>query len=119
MADYAPLFQPGQAITLTASAAVTGGQLVEITTDKSIQPAGAASAKVIGVALYDGNVGDLIAVQSAGVQRLTASGAIAAGDSIQAAANGQVATVSSTNPVIGIAIAAAASGATALVKLNR
>lgn len=119
MVDYAPYLQPGQAISLTVSAAVTGGQLVEITTDKSIQPAGAASAKVIGVALYDGAVGDTIAVQSAGVQRLTAASAINAGDSVQAAANGQVATVSSTNPVIGIAIAAAASGATALIKLNR
>jgi len=118
MADYAPLFQPGHAISLTASAAVTGGQLVEITTDNSVQPAGAASAKVVGVALFDGAVGDLVSVQSAGVQRLTAASAIAAGDSVAAAANGQVATAGA-NPVVGIAIAAAAAGATALVKLNR
>lgn len=118
MADYAPLFQPGHAIGFTVTAAVTGGQLVEITTDRSIQPAGAASAKVVGVALYDGVVGDLVSVQSAGVQQITAASAIAAGDSVAAAASGQVATAG-TNPVVGIAIAAAAAGATALIKLNR
>ena len=31
MADYLPQFSPGDAVTFTASADVTGGRLVEIT----------------------------------------------------------------------------------------
>lgn len=117
MADYTPLFRPGQDVTYTASAALTGGQVVEVTTDRNVGPAGAASTKYVGVALFDAAVGDSVTVASGGIHRLTASGAIAAGDRVQAAANGQVAT-GATAP-IGTAIAAAASGAVALIKLDR
>jgi predicted RecA/RadA family phage recombinase len=116
MPDYTPLYRPGKDVTYTASAPVTGGQVVEITTDKSVGPAGAASTKYVGVALFDAPAGAPVTVESGGVQRPTASGAIAAGDRVQCAANGLVST--GTTAPIGTAIAAAADGAVALIKLD-
>jgi predicted RecA/RadA family phage recombinase len=117
MADYTPLFRPGDDVTYTASAAITGGQLVEITGTRSVGPAGAASTKYVGVALFDAAAGDSVTIEAGGVQRPTASGAIAAGDRVQAAANGAVAT--GTTAPLGTAIAAAADGAVALIKFDR
>jgi len=117
MADYTPLYRPGKDVTYTAASAITAGQLVEITTDLTVQPAGAASTKYVGIALFDAPSGGIVTVEAGGVQRPTASGAIAAGDRVQTAANGQVAT--GTTAPIGTAIAAAASGAVALIKLDR
>jgi predicted RecA/RadA family phage recombinase len=116
MADYTPLFAPGRDVTYTAAAPVTAGQVVEITTDRTVGPAGAASTKYVGVALFDAAAGDLVTVQSGGVHRLLASVSIAAGDRVAAAANGEVATGATAS--IGTAIAAAASGALALIKLD-
>ena len=53
MADYLPKHTPGQAITLTASAAVTGGRLVAVSGAGTVAPAGADSAAVVGVAGFD------------------------------------------------------------------
>lgn len=117
MAEYLPTFKPGQAITLKASAAITGGQAVEVTGSGTVGPAGAASTKVVGAAGFDAAVNENVTVYSGGVQHFTASGAIAAGDVVQAAANGQVAT-GATAP-IGIALTAAASGADVRVQMAR
>lgn len=118
MAEYLPLFTPGQAVTFTASAAVTGGQLVEVTGDRAVAPAAADSPSVVGVAGYDAAAGDPVTVFAGGVQQLVASGAIAAGDRVAAAADGAVATLGvATNPV-GTALTAAADGATVQIKLD-
>lgn len=117
MAEYLPTFKPGQAITLKASAAVTGGQLVEVSGSGTVGPAGAASTKVVGVAAFDAAINDNVTIYSGGVQHAIASGAVAAGDVVQAAANGQVAT--GTTAPLGIALTAAASGADVRVQFNR
>ena len=106
MAEYLPKFIPGQAITLAASAAVTAGQLVEVTGPGTVGPAGADSAKVVGVAGFDVASGDRVTVYRGGVQRLAASGAVTAGAAVYAAAAGQVAS-SGTNKV-GTALTSAA-----------
>lgn len=117
MAEYLPTFKPGQAVTLKASAAITGGQLVEVTGSGTVGPAGAASTKVVGVAAFDAAINDNVTIYSGGVQHATASGAVAAGDVVEAAANGQVAT--GTTAPLGIALTAAASGADVRVQFNR
>lgn len=102
MAQYSPVYLPGASITLTASATVTGGQLLEVSGNGTVGPAGAASAKVVGVAGNDGGSGDRITVHPrATIHEAVASGSITAGDQLGAAAAGQVSTV------------AAAAGATA------
>ncbi|OMH30646.1 capsid cement protein [Tersicoccus sp. Bi-70] len=117
MADYLPLFRAGESPTHAVSAAVTGGQLVEVTGDRVVGPATADSAKVVGVASADTPLGERVAVFRGGVQRLTASGAIAAGDRVAAAADGKVSTTGTNK--IGTALAAAADGALAPIQMDR
>lgn len=43
MADYLPLFKPGQDITSTTSAAVTGGQLLVVSGSGTVAPTSGAT----------------------------------------------------------------------------
>jgi hypothetical protein len=111
MADYTPLYtDDDDGITVTLSATVVGGQLVTAAGGL----AGAASTTVIGVAGQDGVSGDRVTVWPCKFHRLTASGTIAVGDPLCAAANGAVRTaVIGTDPansVIGRALSAATNG---------
>lgn len=117
MAEYLPIYKPGQAITLKASAAITGGQVVEVTGDGTVGPAGAASTKVLGVAGFDAAINDNVTVYAGAVQHCTASGAITAGDTVQAAASGKVAT--GTTAPIGLALSTAADAADVRVRFIR
>ncbi|MGO4488160.1 capsid cement protein [Microbacterium sp. 2RAF4] len=111
MADYLPKHLPGQAVTFTASADVTGGRLVSLTGAYSVGPAGADSAAVVGVAGFDAKSGESVTVytRAGGVQRLTASGAIAAAAKVSSAAAGKIQTIGSTTNPIGLALQAAAA----------
>ena len=102
MAEYLPIYKPGQAITLAASATITGGQLVEVTGSGTVGPAGAASVKVVGVAAFDAVSGDNVTIYAAGVQHALASGAVSAGAVVQAGAAGTVAA--GTTAPVGIAL---------------
>lgn len=127
MADVTPVFDPGDAITMTASAAVVGGQLVTLTGDRRVGPCGAGGT-AIGVALRDAAAEAETVVQRNGVHRLTAAAAIAAGDRLIPAAAGQVtpvaaagataADIENSRDIIGIAFEAFASGAEGLVAVN-
>lgn len=115
------IFRPGQDVTFTASAAITGGQVVAVTGNRTVGPAGAGSSAWIGVAEHDAASGAKLNVTSGGIHELTASGAIAAGANVIGAASGAVATIASEadySKIVGVAIAAAASGKV-LVKLAR
>ncbi|WP_336642331.1 capsid cement protein [Microbacterium sp. MMO-56] len=111
MADYLPKFKPGQAVTFTASADVTGGRLVAVTGVRTVGPAGADSAAVAGVAGFDAVAGERVTVftRAGGVQQLVAAGVIAAGAKVSAAADGKVQTVGSTVNPIGLALEPAAA----------
>lgn len=106
MAEYLPKFIPGQAISLTASTKIEGGQLLEVTGAGMVGVAGADSAKVVGVAGVNAASGDRLTVYRGGVQRLVAAGAITAGAAVYAAASGKIQS-SGTNKV-GIALTSAA-----------
>ena len=111
MADYLPKFEPGEAVTFSASAAVTGGRLVAVSGDRTVAPAGADSAAVVGVAGFDAATGEDVTVftRAGGVHKLVASGAIAAGAKVISAADGEVATIGAGSNPIGIALTAAAA----------
>lgn len=116
MAEYIPLFMPGDEVSMTASAAITAGQLVAVSGDGTIAKTAAASAKVVGVAAQDAAAsGDIITVYCRGaVHRSTSSGGSTAGDALQAAANGAVAshTVGTNDAnTIGVALTTAADTA--------
>lgn len=122
MAEYVPLFQPGKAITRTASAAITGGQLVRVSGSSTVAPVAAASADWLGVAGHDAASGDPVTIYCEGVQRPVASGAITAGSTVEGAATGQVAAhtngTSDVN-IVGLALTTAASGALVEVSFLR
>ncbi|MGI5247782.1 DUF2190 family protein [Dactylosporangium sp. CA-139066] len=107
MGDWRPKFKPGQAITRSATATITGGQLVTV----AGAVAAADSVTWLGVADKDVTSGNQFGVLCGGVQYLTAAGAISAGTSVKCAANGQVTTfVDGTDAMlrfVGIALDAA------------
>lgn len=117
MAEYLPIYKPGQAITLKASAAITGGKLLEVSGSGTVAHAGAASTKTVGVAGFDAANGADVTVYTGGVQHLEAAGEVTAGDQVQAGAAGTVAT--GTTAPIGVALNTAASGASVRVLFNR
>ncbi|QUY60890.1 capsid cement protein [Gulosibacter molinativorax] len=109
MADYIPKFPAGAVVTLTTSADVTGGHVVELSAAGTVAHAAADSAKVVGVAARDSKSGEQVAVfvGKGTVHRLVASAAIAAGAKVITATGGKVATIGAgTNPV-GLALTAA------------
>ena len=122
MAEYVPLHIPGKAITRTASAAITGGQLVRVSGSGTVAPTSAASADWLGVAANDCASGDQVSIYLEGVQRLVASGAITAGATVEGAAAGAVAAhTNGTNDinVVGLALTTVANGAIVEVSLLR
>jgi Na+/proline symporter len=124
MADYLPLFYPGQVITRTASGTIAGGQLVRVSGDGTVAVTGGASTDWLGVAAFSVVSGDLVTVWTDGVQRCIASGAIVAGAWVTAGAAGTVvtavaATAAAAGTGVGIALTGAADGALAEIKFLR
>lgn len=114
MADYLPKFTGP--FTITAAGALIGGRLVASTNAHATD----AAVDVIGVAAHDTPIGRPCTIYpiEGYVHRLTASGAIAKGAQIVAAANGKIralaavttptpADVTGTRAVLGTALAAA------------
>lgn len=119
MPDYVPKFKPGHDLTRLLTGTVTGGQIITV----AGVTAGASAADFLGVASRDGVTGDRITVHCNGVQRVTASGAIAIGARVKTAAAGAVQTYTAgTDPadsLVGIALEAAVDGALLDVKFFR
>lgn len=118
MSDFTPAFKPGAAVTFTASAAVTGGQLVEVTGDMTVGPAGADSTKVVGQPGHDAAAGETVTVHLPGktVTSLTAAGDVTAGDHVKAGAAGTgavfVAGTDDDTTRFGLALQSATAGQT-------
>lgn len=116
-------YAEGHVINLTAGAAITAGQVVELTGDETVQAAGANSTKVIGVALKDAAANEKVAVITEGVVEVTASGSISAGAKLASAAGGKVAAWSASAAgdsakIIGVALEAATDGNAVKIKLE-
>lgn len=121
----------GPEFTAKVAAAVTAGKLVEHTgNDLEVQHAADESLAVVGVAKQTASaVGDLIAVSTSGVWKLTAAGAVNAGDQIVAAIGGDakalpvtatavVEDINDARAVIGVALEDAADTETFLCLLK-
>jgi hypothetical protein len=117
MSDYLPKFRPGQKQTRTASATVIGGRIITV----AGAHAAANSATWLGVASHDAVSGDDVGTYSGPGQRLTASGAIAAGALVSCDTGGKVKSGAATFDVlVGIALeAAAADGDVILFNMGR
>ena len=121
MAEYLPIHAPGQAITLKASASITGGQVVAVSGSGTVAPAGADSTAWVGVAGNDAATNDNVTIWCGGTQSVTAAGAITAGDPVECAAAGALATAASVtaSTYVGVALTTAADGAKVRVRFDR
>lgn len=121
MAEYLPVYKPGQALTLKASGSITGGRLVAVSGSGTVATAGADSTAWVGVAAFDAATNDSVTIYCGGVQECVASGAITAGDVVEAAASGAVATAASVtaSTYVGVALTTAADGAKVRVQFAR
>jgi hypothetical protein len=122
MADHLPKFAPGTGVTHTASAAITGGQVLVFTGDRRVAPSGGAGP-IAGVAGRDALTEEQLVVHRGGGHPLRAAAAIAANQSVIAAAGGDVAPYPATGgdpaTIIGVAAEAIAAGARGLVFLHQ
>lgn len=123
MADYVPVFAPGQDISLTTSAAVTGGQLLVISGNDTVAASSAASAAWVGVAAFDAASGAKVTVHSGGVHELLLAADAAAGVNVVAGAAGAVTPyvggTHTVDQIVGLVVRGALAAAKARVKLAR
>jgi hypothetical protein len=121
MAEYLPIYKPGQALTLKASAGDHRRSARGRLRSGTVATAGAASANWVGRRAFDASTNDNVTIHCGGVQSLTASGSIAAGDSLVSAASGQVATGAAATPAafVGVALTTATNGNKVRVKFAR
>lgn len=113
MPDYSPVYVNGnRPFTKTASAAITGGQVVETTTASNVGPAAAGSLKSVGVAAHDAASGARVTVWPlANVEHeivVVAAATVTVGDGVIAGTAGTVntaavATAAAAGTLIGIA----------------
>jgi hypothetical protein len=102
----------------TASATVTADQLLEVTGDGTVGPAGAASAAVVGLALAGASSGAAVRMLCFGpVLSIASTGAITAGAKVVAGAAGVVATVGANTfeKIVGTALTTAAGNVVKVV----
>ena len=112
MGAYEPKYLYADQVSATFSATTTGGQVLVVTGNGTVGPAGADSNAVIGVAAHD------VAANGRGsyfprgkVHVSTAAGAITAADRINSAAAGTVKTATAGVGNFGIALTTAADTA--------
>ena len=121
MTEYVPIHDNGCVpFSFTTSATVTGGRLVSYSGVSTVAHAAAADGKILGVAAFDAASGTKVTVWPIEglVHELVASAAVAAGAAVVSAANGQVATAgagtaateTTLQPIVGVALTAAAAG---------
>lgn len=102
----------------TASATITADQLLEVSGDGTVGPAGAASTAVVGIALAGAASGAAVKMLCFGpVFSLTSTGAITAGAKVAAGAAGVVATIGAGTfqQVVGTALTTAAGNVVKVV----
>lgn len=111
MADYAPVngADLGEAVSYTASAPITGGQLLAFTGADTVAPTAGATLAIAGVAGHDAASGAPVTVHMGGGivhETQTTAAAVAAGALIAAAAGGLVTGGAAAGSELGVAVRA-------------
>ena len=101
---------PGMSISVKSAAEIAGKyHAVKMTAD-GVQLATAAADNVLGFIQREAKAGEIAQVMVDGITMAHASGTIAKGAFVTAAANGKVAAAASGNKFCGIAMEAASAG---------
>ncbi|MGU3583061.1 capsid cement protein [Rhodococcus sp. C26F] len=116
------VYSPGQAITVEATGAVAQSTFVAVSGNRTAgggniaASTAGAGVRALGVAAADAATGQVVAVHRAGVVRVVAGAAIAAGAEVEVGAAGKAVTLAA-GKAVGLALTAAASGAHAEIAL--
>jgi hypothetical protein len=111
MADYAPKFLYAEQVSSTASATITGGQLLVVSGSGTVAPAGADAANVIGVASFDAATNARVGYNPRGMVHVTTTaGAVTAGNNAFSAAAGTVDDTGTAANKVGVFLTSAGSG---------
>jgi hypothetical protein len=118
MADYLPYFQCVPPYSgPTASAAITGGQILESTGVNTVGPTAGSSAKVVGIAAFDCAIGAQPTIHPihGNVHETVSAAGSAAGDRLTSGAAGGVvtgaaATLAAAGTDLGVCINTATAG---------
>jgi hypothetical protein len=112
-------FAPGDRISFTSSGSVTGGNIVQLVGDRTVELCSASTVPV-GVALHNAADGELVSVALTGVWPCKCTTTAAAGALLAAAANGSLGASTNTAPqfFVGIAMEAISAGAVGPVKVR-
>lgn len=93
---------------LVAGANIKKGQVVFVSGDMTVSPTTAAAKGVLGVAMFDANLGEPVSVEAEGLFELATTGVINAGDLVESGTAGTVIKAGDTpTRVIGVAISTA------------
>jgi hypothetical protein len=112
MGDYTPVNNV-DSITMTASATITGGQVLVVSGVGTVAPSAGTTAKAVGVALHDAPSGGRVtfAVLPGAVHEVVVQGAttVTQGNAVQPDAAGTVssgtlATIAAAGTLLGIAV---------------
>ena len=104
---------------IIAGSDVTKGQVVELTDALTVEATTAASANVLGVAMFDAKAGEPVVIETEGLFKLTANAAITAPALVESSADGKVATVGATvTKTIGLALTDAIKDGEVYVKFS-
>jgi hypothetical protein len=101
VADYSPVYRNGSnPFTMTASATITGGQLLDASGSGTVAPSGAASGVFVGVAAHDCASGARITVWPVAgvVHETTTPAGVTAGAALATAAAGTVNSGTARHP---------------------
>ena len=130
MGDYTPVFLPGEIVPLTASTAITGGDLVVVSGSGTVARLGTFAAAPatawVGVAAQDAPVNGRVAIYARGVvHESVALGTVTAGDQVTTPITGDTAgsqvktaaavttptagDVTTTRAILGVALTTASN----------
>ena len=116
MVDYVPVAEGGP-YSYVAASQITGGQIVELTADNTVQPAAVTSAKVFGVAAFDTPTGGRCTtydIDKLHETTVSAAGTLTAGNPVKAGALGTLQLyVVGTDPIntfLGVVVQGATAG---------
>jgi hypothetical protein len=117
MSDYSPVYVSGVTpFSMTASATITGGQVVSASGVGTVAPSGAAVTTAIGVAAHDAANGARVAVWplAGPIHELVCTGTVTAAGGVQTGVAGtidpvttSIAAGSAAGTLIGVAVSTA------------
>jgi Uncharacterized conserved protein (DUF2190) len=112
MADYTPAQGSPAALSYTAGAAITGGQVVKISAADTVTPSAANDPSPVGVAGHNAALNQKVTVLcgSGVIHETPSTGGIAVAAPVYASTGGAVSAAGTGAPAIGVAVRAAAGG---------